>query len=313
MSETIHFVYLLTFANGKIYVGMSRTNKQGLFTTRYRDHARAAKVGKDLPIYHAWSKYGAPVQSIVGKHETREICAQAEIELIAKLRACDPTVGYNLMRGGEGLHAPKGSEMYNRMREKVWDNLERKAKISAALKGKPLPAETLAASAEARRTPEGRANLKEKFDNSPERRAKISAATTRQMSSPEAREYIANARRAQGDTRTPEQVVQQNGRVRAFMNSPKGKETARRARAAMLSNPENLAKFEAGRAAWRNSEANADHCKAMVEKSKLACSMRVRDPATGEIYSSQTEMAKAFGISRSAVTQWVKTGKVEKV
>lgn len=102
MCETVYFVYLLTFPNGKVYVGMSKTDKRGLFTLRYNNHANSAKNGNPLPVYHAWRKYGAPTFAVLSTHAVRQDCALAEINKIAALNATDPQVGYNLMPGGEG-------------------------------------------------------------------------------------------------------------------------------------------------------------------------------------------------------------------
>ena len=134
--KQIFFVYLLTFANGKVYVGMSKTDSRGRTDNRYRQHEWTAKSGKLSPIYNAWRKHGAPVQSITSTHPTREACALAEIDAIQAYDSMNPARGYNLQPGGQGLHAPAGSAVYELMRAKVWHNPERRRKASEALKGK---------------------------------------------------------------------------------------------------------------------------------------------------------------------------------
>lgn len=307
MENVIYFVYLLTFSNGKIYVGMSRTDKAGGFTTRYRDHARAAKNGKDLPVYRAWRKYGAPAQIIIGKYSTRNDCAQAEIDFIAQNDATNPEVGYNLMPGGEGMHAPKGSAMHELMRRKVWDNPEVRTKLSAAFKGKPLPAETIAASVAARKTPEGQERMRRLVWENPEVRAKLSASTTRQMAEGGAA-HLAEIMRERGDIRTPTQVAEQNARVKAFMNSPEGKDVAKRGYATMMANPENITKQRAGQDEWRASEANRENCRRIAKLSAAACARPVLDLKTGIEYPSQRAMGKALGMSDGGVSLRVKNG-----
>lgn len=139
--ETIYFVYLLTFSNGKVYVGMSKTDAKGGIRNRFRQHLRAAKNENDNPVYRAWRKHGAPQQLILTTHATREACALAEIDTIQAYDSMNPAKGYNLMPGGQGMHAPPGTAIYDLMRAKVWDNPERRRKSSEALKGRtPSPA-----------------------------------------------------------------------------------------------------------------------------------------------------------------------------
>lgn len=311
MEHITYFVYLLTFANGKIYVGMSKSDKNGSFTTRYRGHAQSAKNGKNLPIYNAWRKYGDPAQMIISKHATREECAEYEINEISEREATNPNIGYNLMRGGEGMHAPKGSYMYALMREKVWDNPSVREKQRIAHKGKIPSPQCLKAAVEARGE-EWREKMREKTWGNPQFQAAASIRTKHQMANGGA-ENIAKIRRQQGDTMTKDSRARQSEKMREFMNSQKGKEIARKGRAAMAANPENIAKFEAGRSAWRTSDANKEHCKIMAKKSAEACSRPVRDENTGIVYSSQRAMAQSLSISDAAVSKRVSSGKVTRV
>lgn len=309
MNAIVYFVYLFTFANGKIYVGMSKTDGRGVFTLRYNNHAREAKKGKLLPIYNAWRKYGAPMQTILSKHENREACAAAEVCEIEARKATNPAFGYNLMRGGEGMHAPKGSPMHALMLEKVWGNPAVREKLRAANKGRPPSPQALAASVAERQTPAGRERMRRTVWENPDVRAKLSEKTRAQMANGGA-ENVARIRREQGDRRSPEQVAVHAEFMRARMNTPEGKEQARKALAVMLSNPENAAKLEAGRAAWRNSEKNAAHCKAIAQKAAEACRRPVVDNSTGIHYPSQRDMAHALGLTDAAICKRVKAGKV---
>lgn len=309
--ETIYFVYLLTFANGKIYAGMSKTDKNGAYTNRYRAHGHAANHGKKLPIYNAWRKHGAPAQTVLSKHETREACALAEKAEIASRNCCDPKIGYNLMAGGEGLHAPKGSAMYAIMREKVWNNPEVREKQRAAHKGKRPSDQCLKASVKARGE-DWRAKMQEKVWGNPEQQAARSERTRQQMANGGA-ENIARIRREQGDRRTPEQVALHAKHMQAFMNSPEGKEIAKQGYAAMTANPENLEKMRKGQADWRASERNKAQCKEMAQKSAAVCRKQVKDLNTGIVYPSQREMAHALGLSDASISKQVKAGKIIRI
>lgn len=51
MFETVFFVYRLTFSNGKVYIGMSKTCPKKGYTRRYAQHGSAAVKGKTGLIY----------------------------------------------------------------------------------------------------------------------------------------------------------------------------------------------------------------------------------------------------------------------
>lgn len=308
MEQIIYFIYLLTFANGKMYVGMSKTDKRGEYTNRYRAHGHAAKTGKVLPIYNAWRKYGPPIQEVLSRHARREECAAAEVNEIAARQTCDPRRGYNLMHGGQGLHAPKGSAMHDLMCERVWGNPTVKEKLRAANKGKAPSPQCLTA-AIAARGDDWRAKMQEKVWGNVEHQAAASERTRLQMVNGGA-ENIARIRRLQGDRRTPEQVAAQAAKMKAFMNTSEGKEIAKRGHAAMIANPETLAKQREGQDAWRASEKNKANCAAMAKKSAEACSKKVQDKETGVVYASQRAMARALGVSEAAISLRVKAGKI---
>src|ERR1700741_780299 len=132
MNNAKYFVYLLTFGNGKIYIGASKTDKKGNFTNRYRAHANAAKIGRELPIYDAWRELGAPTISILSIHEDRSSSLIAEINAIASMDAMNESVGYNIQAGGAGKIAFASERYREIMQEKVWSSSEWKRKISEA-------------------------------------------------------------------------------------------------------------------------------------------------------------------------------------
>lgn len=130
------FVYKLTFANGKIYIGMSRTERHGHSVSRYQEHDYAARSGVDLPVYKAWRKHGAPTEEIISHHASKNECAQAEIAAIAHHCSRDRAVGYNVTIGGDGLHVENGSPTYLKIGSKTWNNPEWRANMSDRFSGR---------------------------------------------------------------------------------------------------------------------------------------------------------------------------------
>lgn len=306
--QQIFFVYLLTFANGKVYVGMSRTGAKGLFTGRYRQHTAAAKKGRDTPLYRAWRKYGAPVQSVLATFDTRDSCALAEIDAIKHHDSMNPTRGYNLQPGGQGLHAPVGSAMYELMRVRVWDNPERRRKSSEALKGRPLSEATRSAHAEYMKTDRAKSHMAAVAKRS-ETRTGNSARMKQRLEDPEYRRWLRENQLGKPNN------VSAEGRHRirvgreAYAASVRGKEDARRGAKIMRANPENLARRQKAHNAYLASDANKAVCLANADKARKG----VREVTTGRTFTSQKDAAAAFGVSRPTVNYWVRTGRFEHV
>lgn len=313
--HAIFFTYVLVFANGKLYVGMSRTDNKGVFTRRYNNHKRDAANGKDLPVYHAWRKYGAPELVVLDQFETRQLAADAEIQTIRLLDATNPAIGYNLLRGGQGLNAPKGSAAYELMRVKVWENPERRAKCSAALKGRVPSEETLEG---ARRwlenggAKERAARISERYKNDPALR-EASAARTRAQMTPEAREHLRKTHTGRADPRSEDGKRRHMEKLAAYMATPEAKEASRRGHQTTFSDPANVAKRDEGLAKWRASEENRRNCQRIAALSAKACVRAVRDKLTGIEYPSQRAMAQALGVSDSAITYRIRAGTAERI
>lgn len=298
-----YFVYLLTFANGKVYVGMSRTDAKGRFDNRYKQHAHTARTGKSSPVYNAWRKHGAPAQSILSTHTTRDECALAEIDAIQQRDSMNPAHGYNLAPGGQGMHAPAGSAVYELMRAKVWNNPAWRRKMSDTFKDKPVSEATRAAHEAWRQTPEAKAQFSE-IAKRPGRRAKLSAVMHDRLANGY-RGYLSDVQRGK-----PRQVSEE-GRARAvakrreYAASERGKAASRAGWEAMRANPENEAKRQAALARHVQSDANKQHCVAMAAKSRKA----VKDLATGQQYESQAAAARALGVSGPTIGYWIKQGR----
>lgn len=184
-------LYLLTFPNGKAYVGITTKTARA----RYVEHGSMARAGRGLPVYKAWRKMGAPELSVLAVFDDLDALLAAEVVEIAR-RRCQLPGGYNVTPGGE--HSPmrtpsvaakvaaaktgkrRGQVHTPESREKIAAAMrgrtmseESRRKLSEARKGVPSPLRGRKASAEARRNMSEAQRGKPK---SPETRRKISEA-----------------------------------------------------------------------------------------------------------------------------------------
>ena len=309
MSKTTYFVYRLTFANGKVYVGMSKTCSKKGYLRRFYEHEKNASSGKQLPVYAAWRKHGEPGFEVLSMHADRASCAEAEIAAIAEHGSISEGKGYNIMGGGEGQQAGQNPRLWAIMLEKVWRNPERIRKCREKLKGRKPSQATLDGYKEFCKTPE-KAEAARKAWRNPEYRAMKSAATKAQMANGGAA-WLSEKFKGRPCTLTAEQREAQRQRMTKWVNSEDGKAACRRGYKTMASNPEAVENCLAGMKVWRESERNAEHCKSMAKLSAKACSKRIRNGETGEVFDSQRAMAKAYGLSEAAISKRRKRGMYE--
>ena len=204
-------LYLLTFANGKQYIGVTESD---YVSRRMGQHRYQARRGSRLPIYCAWRAHGEPSIEVLGNFSGPDLYA-AEIEAIAAHKTQLPN-GYNILAGGqrspalcpdvqkkisEALSARYANDpaLRDACRARLSDP-ERRKKIAAALTGKKL--------SEAAKDKIRQANLGKKADV--ETRAKMSKAHTGKKYSEETLERMRQA-------------------ARARMQTPEGQEQRRRA------------------------------------------------------------------------------------
>ncbi len=110
-------IYLLTFPNGKKYVGQTK----GTMERRLAQHKNNAQQHrKNELLYNAWRKHGMPQVLILAELPIAEL-NEAERSMITALATLEPN-GYNLTSGGDS--APGIRSVQSRMR------------TSLALKGK---------------------------------------------------------------------------------------------------------------------------------------------------------------------------------
>jgi hypothetical protein len=93
---TIHYVYGLTFSNGKKYIGIARN-----VDARWRMHCYRARHGCTEPLYNAIRKYGlASIERTIMGRGSRSYVRWLERTLISAARTIVPC-GYNLLPGGD--------------------------------------------------------------------------------------------------------------------------------------------------------------------------------------------------------------------
>lgn len=93
--NNISGIYLISFPNGKIYIGLSNNIKR-----RIKEHSLDSR---QPVLFSAIQKYGKIYEfDILGKidSQNRELLLQKEIEYIKKYNSNDKTFGYNLTPGG---------------------------------------------------------------------------------------------------------------------------------------------------------------------------------------------------------------------
>ena len=197
-------LYLLTFASGRQYVGISRNS--GMH--RFKRHGSDARRGSQKVVHKAWRKYGAPRLDILVR-ATEEYLRELEPKVIAAYRTRFPH-GYNMAHGGE--IAPSMAPIVA-------------ARISAAKKGKPIPQTTMEAAWAASRGKKWTA----------EERARLSAARMGRVFSEETRKKMSDAQK--GKPRPPESIRKMAATLTGRKLSPEhvaniraGKEKARLAR-----------------------------------------------------------------------------------
>jgi len=127
----VHFLYQLTFSNGKVYIGQTVRSMH----IRLSQHRTAANRGNLLPVYCAWRKYGEPSVTILGEYDTPDALHEAEIAAIAEHGTRIPN-GYNIAFGGK-ISSTKCPEVARKISEKAKgrkiDNTERRKEIARGL------------------------------------------------------------------------------------------------------------------------------------------------------------------------------------
>ncbi len=103
-------IYLLTFPNGKLYVGQTKRPP----AVRFRAHRAALKADVKSPIYHAWRKHGEPTMTLLLDGVDVPELDEAERICIRALQTRSRKIGYNATEGGDEVYDRTGSPAHNR-------------------------------------------------------------------------------------------------------------------------------------------------------------------------------------------------------
>lgn len=145
-----YYVYIHTFPNGKVYVGITCTAPE----RRWR--ADGSGYRKQPVIYHAIKKYGWENvnHEIIASNLTKDEACKFEMLLIDKLKSNQHEFGYNVDNGGQtsGSHSPETLEKMRKsmLGEKNHNygkdfSKETREKLSLSHKGKKTGADNPAA------------------------------------------------------------------------------------------------------------------------------------------------------------------------
>lgn len=226
-------VYLLTFTNGKSYVGITSNLRR-----RIRDHRKNAENGKTYALSNAWRKHGEPLVKQLFEVDSYETAFWLEQLMVVGHGTKAPN-GYNMTDGGDGIRGitpEKLLEMGRQRSRRYWEDDEYRAKMQdAQRRGAAKGAVTRKAWYQ---TPEGRASIEARTQNlewrdavaasnrtrvaMPEQRALRKKATTENWEKPEYREKVNAAREAkQAELRAtnPEWVKARAEKVAATMRA----------------------------------------------------------------------------------------------
>lgn len=151
-------VYLVTFPNGKQYVGITTATME----VRKSEHKSRARHGRSFAIHAALNKYvNQEIWEVLKICDSYEEAKELEKKYIKDLKTMSPN-GYNLTQGGDGIkgkvftdeqrkrlsEAHKGYVMPQSVVDKIANSNrgkrrsdEAKARMSSAQKGKKLSAQ----------------------------------------------------------------------------------------------------------------------------------------------------------------------------
>src|SRR5579864_1129730 len=174
------YIYLLTFGNGKKYVGQSVN-----FENRFSEHKRCHKHGT-TKLYKGWRKHGLVSSEIVFVCRIRYL-DEFEIRFIAEYDS--QKSGYNTTAGGdENLqNSPEGRASYKAAVEKYWADPNNRAAHMERLKAQWADPERRAARSK---------SSKAKWAD-PEYRAAQSEKAKAQWAYPEFRTAVSEAAKAE--------------------------------------------------------------------------------------------------------------------
>lgn len=155
------FIYKLTFASGKVYIGQTIKTVEH----RFNHHRNCMSAGSKIPVHAAWRKHGEPTVECLGQYPDLVALNAAEVAAIAAHGSIAPG-GYNIALGGDNngtSHPLARAKMSASSTGKVATD-ETRAKVAAASKAHwedPAYREKVLTGVAASFTPERRASMSE--------------------------------------------------------------------------------------------------------------------------------------------------------
>lgn len=127
-------VYLITFPNGKRYVGITTTS----FAERKQSHISHRNTS-NLAVHNALEKYfGEEIWEVIDTADDWSELAEKEIDYIKKFESHISEMGYNLTRGGDGTNGYEHTEEQRRKNSEAkisyFSDDENKAKLSEKIR-----------------------------------------------------------------------------------------------------------------------------------------------------------------------------------
>lgn len=139
MAQESYIVYMHRFPNGKVYIGITSKKPE--------DRWENGRGYQTQNVYKAILKYGWDnIEHIILFSDlSRKDAEKKEIELISLYRSADPKYGYNIDLGGNcaGKHSKQTCKKISQSKKGWNPSEETRKRMSAAKKGKPLPASTI--------------------------------------------------------------------------------------------------------------------------------------------------------------------------
>lgn len=195
------YVYMLLFANGKKYIGITKMTPE----KRFRGHVHKSEKSRSI-LYNAWKKHGAPTMTVIAIVEKSDLL-ETEIRAIRVFDTLHPN-GYNTTKGGDvnPMSSPEVQKKHPMLQRGIQKTPEHKKSLSEAAKQRPVDWSKIAKMQKVnvgnqhslgyKHTDEARAAIAEASRNqswTPERKAKISASLIGRKVSDEARRKMSES------------------------------------------------------------------------------------------------------------------------
>lgn len=296
------YVYLLTFPNGKCYVGITRDMKK-----RLREHIRNSTEKRNAALFNAIRKHGIPKMDAIAVVPTYEEAFAMEKAKIGELGTLAPG-GYNMTEGGDGAVGIP-SDVRKRAAAKRRQTVSRPdIRVRLLASAKAAGPKVSAANKIFYSTAEGRAVMERRSRSTwlskvtaanrkpttDQKRAKMSAAMESNWNDPEYREKVNAAREArQAELRAnPEWVAHRRAAMAAAMKAKWADPAFRAKMKAIHTSAEAKEWASRGGLAARATPLSPEKRASMREKVRAAALRQWSNPETRAVILSSIRRRK---------------------